>query len=61
MLFFSLFTLLMLMHVLAASAASIPFVAAQITTDELNEKISSTAAPAPGLLKLKKTLRKAKS
>ncbi len=46
MLFFSLPTLLM--HVLAASAASIPFVAAQITTDELNEKISSTAAPAPG-------------
>ena len=44
MIFFSLPTLL---HVLAASAASIPFVAAQITTNELYAKISSTAA-APG-------------
>ena len=51
--FYSLSTLL---HVLAASAASIPFVAAQasetsaapVTTDQLYAKISSTAAPAPG-------------
>ena len=47
-----------LLHVLAASAASIPFVAAQtqtsetlaapVTTDDLYAKISSPAAPAPG-------------
>ena len=51
--FYSLPTLL---RVLAASAASIPFVAAQasetsaapVTTDQLYAKISSTAAPAPG-------------
>ena len=45
--FVSLSTLL---HVLAASAASIPFVAAQteITTDELYGNLVSTAAPAPG-------------
>ena len=49
--FFSLSTLL---RILAASAASLPFVAAQasseteITTDELYGNLVSTAAPAPG-------------
>ena len=47
--FYSLSTLL---RILAASAASIPFVAAQaqtpVTTDELYATLSSTAAPAPG-------------
>ena len=47
--FYSLSTLL---RILAASAASLPFVAAQaptpITTDELYGNLVSTAAPAPG-------------
>ncbi len=45
--FISLSTLL---HVLAASAASIPFVAAQtpVTTEQLYGNLVSTAAPAPG-------------
>ena len=36
-----------LLHILAASAATFPFVAAQsqFTTDQFNGKISSTAAP----------------
>jgi hypothetical protein len=47
-----LFSLSKLLHVLAASAATIPFVAAQnqtkLTTEQLYGTLSSTAAPAPG-------------
>ncbi len=38
------FSLSTLLQVLAASAATIPFVAAQFTTDQFNAKITSTAA-----------------
>jgi len=47
-----LFTVSTLLRVLAAGAASIPFVAAQapapVTTEQLYGTLSSTAAPAPG-------------
>ena len=45
-----LFSLPTLLRVLAASAASIPFVAAQtpVTTEQLYGNLVSTAAPAPG-------------
>lgn len=46
--FFSTTSVSTLLRVLAASAASIPFVAAQLTTDDLYGALSSTAAPSPG-------------